>query len=55
VAAPFLGALALELLRSFAYEYAPNTWQMVVGTAMLAVILFLPSGLWSVFARRRAD
>ncbi|HET6923434.1 MAG TPA: branched-chain amino acid ABC transporter permease [Anaeromyxobacteraceae bacterium] len=54
VAAPFLGSLALELLRSFAYEYAPNTWQMVVGTAMLAVILFLPSGLWSVFASRRA-
>ncbi len=54
VAAPFLGSLALELLRSFAYEYAPNTWQMVVGTSMLAVILFLPSGLWSIFARRRA-
>ena len=53
VAAPFLGALALELLRSFAYEHAPNTWQMVVGAAMLAVILFLPSGLWSLFARRR--
>lgn len=54
VAAPFLGSLALELLRSFAYEYAPNTWQMVVGASMLAVILFLPSGLWSLFARRRA-
>ncbi|HEU4386049.1 MAG TPA: branched-chain amino acid ABC transporter permease [Anaeromyxobacteraceae bacterium] len=53
VAAPFLGALALELLRSFAYEHAPNTWQLVVGAAMLAVILFLPSGLWSLFARRR--
>ena len=54
VAAPFLGSLALELLRTFAYEHAPNTWQMVVGACMLAVILFLPSGLWSVFARRRA-
>jgi ABC-type branched-subunit amino acid transport system permease subunit len=54
-AAPFLGSLALELLRSFAYEHAPNTWQMVVGGAMLAVILFLPSGLWSLFARRRAS
>ncbi len=53
VAAPFLGALALELLRSFAYEHAPNTWQMVVGTSMLAVILFLPSGLWSLFGLRR--
>jgi ABC-type branched-subunit amino acid transport system permease subunit len=52
VLAPFLGALLLELLRSFAYEHAPNTWQLVVGTAMLLVILFLPSGLWSVFQRR---
>jgi branched-chain amino acid transport system permease protein len=53
--APFAGAILLELLRSFAYEYSPNTWQMVIGTAMLLVILFLPSGLWSVFrARGRA-
>lgn len=53
VLAPFLGAILLELLRSFAYEYSPNTWQLVVGGAMLLVILFLPSGLWSVFARWR--
>jgi branched-chain amino acid transport system permease protein len=53
VAAPFAGAILLELLRSFAYEHAPNTWQLVVGTAMLAVILFLPAGLWSLFQRRR--
>jgi ABC-type branched-subunit amino acid transport system permease subunit len=53
VLAPFLGAILLELLRSFAYEYSPNTWQLVVGAAMLAVILFLPSGLWSVFGRWR--
>ena len=49
VAAPFLGAIVLELLRSFAYEHAPNTWQLVVGSAMLLVILFLPNGLWSLF------
>jgi branched-chain amino acid transport system permease protein len=53
VLAPFLGTIALELLRSFAYEYSPNTWQLVVGGAMLLVILFLPSGLWSLFARWR--
>ncbi len=53
VAAPFLGAMLLELLRSYAYEHAPNTWQLVVGGAMLLVILFLPEGLWSVFQRRR--
>lgn len=52
VAAPFLGAILLELLRSYAYEHAPNTWQLVVGGAMLLVILFLPAGLWSVFQRR---
>ena len=54
VAAPFLGAVLLELLRKFAYAYAPNTWQLVVGGVMLAVILFLPEGLWSLFRRRRA-
>jgi branched-chain amino acid transport system permease protein len=54
VAAPFLGAILLELLRSYAYEHAPNTWQLVVGGAMLLVILFLPAGLWSVFQRQRA-
>ena len=32
---------------------APNTWQLVVGGAMLAVILFLPEGLWSLAARVR--
>jgi branched-chain amino acid transport system permease protein len=53
VAAPFLGALLLELLRSFAYEHAPNTWQLVVGGTMLAVILFLPEGLWSLFRTRK--
>jgi len=53
VLAPFFGAILLELLRSFAYEYSPNTWQLVVGGAMLLVILFLPDGLWTVFGRWR--
>jgi ABC-type branched-subunit amino acid transport system permease subunit len=53
VAAPFAGAIAFEVLRSFAYEYSPNAWQLVLGLAMLLVILFLPDGLWSLFTRRR--
>ena len=53
VAAPFIGAVLLELLRNFAYAHAPNTWQLVVGSVMLLVILFLPEGLWSLFRRRR--
>jgi ABC-type branched-subunit amino acid transport system permease subunit len=53
VLAPFLGSLVFEVLRSFAYQYSPNTWQMVVGAAMLLVIAVLPTGLWSIFALRR--
>jgi branched-chain amino acid transport system permease protein len=51
VLAPFLGATIFESIRSFAYEYSPNTWQMALGTTMLLVIMFLPGGLWSLFKR----
>jgi ABC-type branched-subunit amino acid transport system permease subunit len=54
VVAPFLGALLFSAVRTFAYEYSPNTWQMVLGVAMLLIIIFLPEGLWSVFQRKRA-
>ena len=54
VAAPLLGMTIFEAIRSFALQYLPYTWQMVVGLSMLAVILFLPSGLWSLFSRKRA-
>jgi len=53
VLAPFLGAFIFETVRSFAYEYSPNTWQMALGITMLVVIMFLPGGLWSLFMRRR--
>lgn len=54
VAAPFLGSLLFEWIKSFAYQYTPYTWQLVLGVAMLAVIMFLPAGLWSLFRRRAA-
>jgi len=53
VLAPFLGAAIFESIRSFAYEYSPNTWQMTLGITMLLVIMFLPGGLWSLFRRAR--
>jgi len=53
ILAPFLGAFIFETIRSFAYEYSPNTWQMALGITMLVVIMFLPGGLWSLFIRRR--
>ena len=53
IAAPFLAAAMFEVLRTVASQYAPNVWQMSLGLGMLAIIMFLPSGLWSL-ARRRA-
>src|SRR5690606_41607225 len=51
--APLLGAIVLELIRSLAYQYAPNTWQVVMGASMLALIVFLPGGLISLTQRAR--
>lgn len=53
VAAPFLGALLFEAVRSFAMQYAPFTWQLILGAVLLLLILFLPGGLWSLFRRWR--
>jgi branched-chain amino acid transport system permease protein len=54
VAAPFLGALIFGAIHTVAYDLSPNTWQMSMGAALLLVIVFLPEGLWSLFARRRS-
>ena len=42
---PFAAALILEVVRSYAYQHAPNLWQMVLGAIILALILFMPEGL----------
>ena len=49
VAAVFVASLALELVRSFSNLYLPNTWQLVLGVFLLAVILFLPRGIGSLW------
>lgn len=53
--APFVGAIVLEFIRSLAYQYAPNTWQVVMGVSMLALIVFLPGGLISLRKRLHGD
>lgn len=53
VMAPIVGAFLLELLRTYAFEYAPYTWQMILGVTMLLVILFLPGGLWSIGTKHK--
>ena len=57
VIAVYVASLALELVRSFSNLYLPNTWQLVLGLFLLAVILFLPRGvgsLWAGRARKRS-
>ena len=54
VLAPFLSAAIFEGLRTVANQYAPNVWQMSLGLAMLAIIMFLPGGLWTLLRRRSA-
>lgn len=53
VLAPFLGSALFEVLRTYATDYAPYSWQMVLGACLLLLILFLPDGLWSLVRRRR--
>ena len=53
VLAPFASSLVFEGLRTIANQYAPNVWQMMLGLSMLAIIIFLPSGLWSLVQRLR--
>jgi len=55
VMAPLVGTFLLELLRTYAFEYAPYTWQMILGVTMLMVILFLPGGIWSIGSKRRTE
>ena len=53
VAAPFIGSMIFELVRTYALQYAPDFWQMLLGATLLLVILFLPGGVWSVFRLAR--
>lgn len=56
VAAAFIGAGVLSAVQAVAYAVAPNSWQFIVGASLLACIVFLPEGLWSLLKRvgRRA-
>ena len=51
VAAAFVGSLVFEAVRSFAYAFMPQFWQLTLGTVLLLTILFLPDGLGSLVSR----
>jgi ABC-type branched-subunit amino acid transport system permease subunit len=51
--APFIGSFVFELIHSIAMHYSPQAWRIILGTSLLAVIMFVPGGLWSLIERRR--
>jgi branched-chain amino acid transport system permease protein len=53
LAGPALGAGALMLLE-LVFSIWTKYWQLLLGGFIIAVVLFLPGGLGSIFARRRA-
>lgn len=54
VAAPFIAAIVFATVRTLAIQEAPNTWQMALGIVLLALIIFLPKGLWSLVNKSTA-
>ena len=53
VLAPFLGSMVFGVIHTVAFANSPNTWQMMIGLALIAVILLLPDGLWSLVSRMK--
>lgn len=53
VLVPFVGSIFFEILKTMAFENAPQLWNMIIGFALLTIILFLPEGFSSVLSRIR--
>jgi branched-chain amino acid transport system permease protein len=53
VFAPLVGSVLFEVVRNYAFELSPYTWQMTLGIALLLIIFFLPGGVWSLTGLRR--
>ncbi len=52
VAATFLGSAVFETVRTYALEFAPDAWRLILGTVLILIICFLPKGLWSLIKFR---
>ncbi|MEH2500452.1 ABC-type branched-subunit amino acid transport system permease subunit [Bradyrhizobium sp. AZCC 1678] len=50
----FLGALFLELLHSAAVTVT-DAWNLIVGVALIAVIMFMPQGFYGLLSRKEAS
>jgi ABC-type branched-subunit amino acid transport system permease subunit len=55
VPGPFVGAVFFEVVHTLAVGYVAEAWNLIIGLALIAVIFFLPGGLYSLvqaFARK---
>jgi branched-chain amino acid transport system permease protein len=48
VLGPFIGAAFLEVVRTLAVGYVADAWNLIIGVSLIAVIFFLPGGLYSL-------
>lgn len=56
VAGPFIGSIFLEVVHTIAVGLAADAWNLITGVALIAVIVFLPRGLYGLLdARRRTS
>ncbi|MBN7807859.1 MULTISPECIES: branched-chain amino acid ABC transporter permease [Agrobacterium] len=52
VAGAFSGAIVFELVRNYAAAFASSFWQAILGAALIAIILFAPSGIVGTLLRK---
>ncbi|KAA0256856.1 branched-chain amino acid ABC transporter permease [Deferribacter autotrophicus] len=48
---PLFASIVYELIRTYAYNYFPYLWQLILGISLLIIIIFLPNGILSVFKK----
>lgn len=51
IAGALSGAIAFELIRSYASAYAINAWQLIMGAVLVAMVMFAPHGIWGLIER----
>ncbi len=52
VAGAFIGSVLFELVRTAALVIFPNGWQLILGSVLLATIMFFPAGIGTLFTAR---
>lgn len=54
IMATFLGSAVFEAVRTYALEFAPDAWHLILGVVLILIVYFLPNGLWSLIHPARS-